>query len=83
MDFEAIRVLIRTKLADGRLPVNGIPRVWGGPGKDEICVACESSVMKDEFIIEGICLTGGVEPLRLHAKCFWLWKSERRHVGVN
>ena len=27
-----LRVLIRSQLADGRLPTNGMPRVWTGPG---------------------------------------------------
>jgi hypothetical protein len=39
-----LRLLIRSKLADGRLPVNGIPRMWGGPGAGESCDACEGIV---------------------------------------
>jgi hypothetical protein len=36
---EPLRVLIRAKLADGRLPTNSIPRVWGGLGNGETCDA--------------------------------------------
>ena len=79
MNTDAVRLLIRSKLADGSLPMNGIPKIWGGPGRDEICIACEGSVTKDEFIIEGISLDSGVGTLlRLHAKCFWLWENERK-----
>ena len=81
MDTDALRLLIRSKLADGRLPVNGIPKVWGGPGHDEMCAACESSVTKDEFIIEGISLESAEGMLKLHAKCFWLWENERNKLS--
>jgi hypothetical protein len=30
MDQDILRRLIEAKLADGRLPHNHIPRVWGG-----------------------------------------------------
>ena len=49
-----LQLLIRQKLADGRLPINSIPRVWGGPGNGETCDACEGIITKDEFVIEGI-----------------------------
>ena len=40
MKFEALRLLICSKLDKGRLPLNSIPRVWGGPGNGETCDAC-------------------------------------------
>jgi hypothetical protein len=36
MNPEDPRLLILSKLADGRLPLNSIPRVWGGPGNGEV-----------------------------------------------
>jgi hypothetical protein len=48
MEPQDLRTLIRAKLADGRLPVDSIPRVWGGPGSGETCDACEGSITKDE-----------------------------------
>jgi hypothetical protein len=71
------RALIRSKLADGRLPVNSIPRVWGGHGDGEICDACEQVVTKDQLVMEGISLAGGRKPLQLHTECFYLWDAER------
>jgi hypothetical protein len=35
MEQEILRRLIRRKLADGRLPQNSIPRLWGGAGNGE------------------------------------------------
>jgi hypothetical protein len=78
MDVDALRLIIRGKLADGRLPLNSIARVWGGPGNGESCNACDGIVTNDEFVIEGISLAGGPRPLQLHVRCFWLWESERR-----
>ena len=42
MESEALRLLIRQKLQDGRLPLNSMPRFWGGPADGEVCDACES-----------------------------------------
>jgi hypothetical protein len=78
MDQDALRLIIRGKLADDRLPLNSIPRVWGGPGNGETCDACDGIITKDEFVMEGISLAGGKGPLQLHVGCFWLWESERR-----
>jgi hypothetical protein len=78
MEQEALRLLIQSKLADGRLPLNSIPRVWGGPGNGETCNACGGVVTKHEFVMEGVSLAGGKRPLQLHVGCFWLWEEERR-----
>ena len=78
MDMPTLRLLIRSKLADGRLPLNSIPRIWGGPGNCEVCDACETIVTKDELIMEGISLDQGRKPIQLHTRCFYLWDVERR-----
>jgi hypothetical protein len=78
MTLEGLRLLILSKLADGRLPMNSIPRVWGGPGNGEICDGCETIVTKDELIMEGSPLASGKGPLQFHAQCFWIWEDERR-----
>lgn len=69
--------LIRQKLADGRLPLNNIPRVWGGPGHGELCDACDEVIAKDALVIEGMSFAEGRSPLRLHIECFYLWQQER------
>ena len=76
MTPDGIRLLILSKLADGRLPTNSNPRVWAGPGNGEICDGCDTIVTKTEFLVEATPLAGG--PLQLHAQCFWVWEYERR-----
>ena len=75
MNSVALRQLIRDKLADGRLPRNSIPRVWGGPSSGESCHACAQAIPPVEFIIEGISENGG--GIQLHVECFYIWDSER------
>ena len=77
METDSLRLLIRQKLADGRLPHDSIPRIWGGPSQGEKCHACDETIALPALIIEGIALNGS-EPLQLHMKCFYLWDTERR-----
>jgi hypothetical protein len=76
MDLEAIRVLVRSKLQDGRLPQEGAARICGAPGIGELCGACESRIDESQLAM--------VVPLRahetfitLHADCYTLWNAER------
>jgi hypothetical protein len=78
MHRDALRLLILSKLADGRLPLNSVPKAWVSPGNGETCDACGVVIMKDEFVIEGISLAGGKRPLQLHTPCFRIWETERR-----
>ena len=79
MDKEALRTLIRAKLRDGRLPVNNISRLCGGPGNGEVCAACDALISKEQLAIEEIFLAGGDgRPLQVHAFCFQIWDAERR-----
>ena len=77
METDSLRLLIRQKLVDGRLPHDSIPRLWGGPSHDEKCHACDETIAMPALIMEGIALNGS-EPLQLHMKCFYLWDTERR-----
>jgi hypothetical protein len=73
-----LRALIRSKLADGRLPVNSIPRVWGGAGNGETCDACEEAITKDQFVLEGLSVAEPNRGIQLHAECFYFWDRLRR-----
>ena len=64
-----LRRLIQSKLADGRLPYNGIPRVWGGAGNGETCDACDE-------MMEGIGV--GKKGIQFHVSCFSVWEELRR-----
>jgi len=78
MENAAIRSLIRAKLRDSRLPLNGIPRFWIGPSNGEECNACDR-LITGPLIVEGIAATDGVKtPIQMHVECFALWDEERR-----
>ena len=78
MNTERLRVIIRDKLKSGVLPQDSIPRVWGGPGQDERCDACEELVIK-QMLMEGIGDSG--RGIQMHVQCFYVWDKEREPVG--
>ena len=75
MEDSPLRLLIRDKLADGRLQQQAIPRVWGGPGDGETCAACEETIAKSQLVIEGSGDDG--KAAFFHVRCFQVWDSER------
>jgi hypothetical protein len=77
----SLQLPIRQKLENGTLPLNSIRRIWGGPGKEETCDACEGIISKDELVIEGISLAEARKPLQLHVECFHLRERERRAIA--
>ena len=80
MEAEALRLLIRSKLNDGRLPYNGM-EIWGGPGDGEQCAACDTRITKEQFVMEGIASTPTDEkPIQFHVTCFYVWDAERLRV---
>jgi hypothetical protein len=54
---EVIRALVREKLRDGRLPLDSIHRLYGGPADGEMCDACDEPIPRQQVIIEGITST--------------------------
>ena len=77
MEPSTLRVLIREKLADGRLRQNSIPRVWGGPSNSETCDACGEVVAKHQFVMEAVSTDLSKRALQFHVGCFHLWDAER------
>ena len=78
MDTQAVRILVRAKLRDGRLPVYKISRLLAGPGKGETCNACDTLITKEQLGKEGIVVGDGGRPLQVYAGCFQIWNAERR-----
>jgi hypothetical protein len=79
MESEALRLLIRQKLQDGRLPLNSMPRFWGGPSDGEVCDACDKPITKEQLVMEGIASTlRDTKPVQFHVRCFHIWDHERR-----
>jgi hypothetical protein len=82
MEPGALRILIQQKLDDGRLPQNSIPRVWGGPGNGENCLACDEVVLAGQLLMEGISTdTNNRMGVQFHVKCFYLWDTLRKVKG--
>lgn len=79
-DYKNLRLLIRQKLADGRLPHDSIPRFWGGPSDGEDCDVCETVVRADQLLMECIS-TATNQGLQFHVACFYLWDEERDVLG--
>jgi hypothetical protein len=81
VDDKTLRRVVQAKLADGRLPHDSIPRVWGGPGAGETCDACGGTVTKAHLMMEGITLSPDRGSVQFHVRCFQVWDSERKVVG--
>jgi hypothetical protein len=71
-----LRRLIQSKLADGRLPYNSIPRLWGGAGNGETCDACDEVITKTQLLMEGIGV--GKKGIQFHVGCFSAWDELRQ-----
>ena len=82
MDAHALRTLIRAKLTDGRLPIDHMPRIWGGPGEGEVCDGCDLIVPSGEFVMEGVSLDDPKRAVQFHVMCFHIWDDERRMTGA-
>ena len=77
MEIEALRLLIREKLEDGRLPHERISRVQSRPADGEKCDVCERRIaMPAQFVVMGTILAGRGS-IQLHVQCFQLWDAER------
>jgi hypothetical protein len=77
MELEAIRVLIRAKMQDGRLPRDSTPRAFRRPGNWQKCAACEETLAKPLLMVEVYPPMNG-KVVRFHHDCYTLWKEERR-----
>jgi hypothetical protein len=81
MDAAALRSLIQTRLSDGRLPQDGIPRVWGSAGDDETGGACEEVITRAQFVMEGVSTTPGGPGIQFHVLCSHCGTVERQAPG--
>jgi hypothetical protein len=77
MKIEALRLFIREKIEDGRLPHERISRVQSLPADGEKCDACERRITMAQFVVTGTILAGRGS-IQLHVQCFQLWDDERR-----
>ena len=79
MPLPLLRLLIREKLADGRLPSTPIPRAGGGPGTGQTCDGCGETVTTAQTVM------GNPDSeecrLQFHVACFHVWDIERQASG--
>ena len=80
MKAEALRLLIRQKLQDGRLPRGSTPRAFGRPGNWQKCDACEGTMANALPMMEVYPLTNDKKSVRFHGACYTLWNDERREL---
>ena len=80
MDLEALRLVVRRKLAAGSLPQDSIFRFWGGLSNGEDCDACGEPIRNNHLIIEAIS-TRTNHGLQFHVGCFYVWDQERDASG--
>jgi hypothetical protein len=82
MDHDSLRLLIRQKLADDRLPQDSMPRIWGGPADADMCDACDRVIPGGEYVIEGVSWFGSDKrAVQFHVLCFAVWDEERQPPG--
>jgi hypothetical protein len=66
IDREAIRLLIRLRLQDGRLPHDDAPSARGSPGDGAICTACGEIITAKQVMMEVGPFPGEKESLCFH-----------------
>src|SRR5580765_6154865 len=77
MEVDALRLFIREKLQDGRLPHEQISQVQSRPADGQKCDACEKPVTMAQFVVTGTTLAGRGS-IQLHVECFQLWDDVRQ-----
>jgi hypothetical protein len=76
---QPISVLIREKLADGRLPHEHFPRIRSGPGNGGSCDGCEVTVTRVQMMMESLDARGC--RVQFHVGCYYVWVVERQVYG--
>jgi hypothetical protein len=74
MNLEGIRVLIRARMHDGRLPRDHPPQSLGRPGNGQNCGACDEILTTAKLMME---LTNSGTTFFVHGDCYLLWLEER------
>jgi hypothetical protein len=81
MDFETIRLMIRRKLQNGRLPLEKAARVRGRSAAGEACDGCDMTIGTGQLAMDGLARKPGGKAMQLHLRCFEIWTQERRMVS--
>jgi len=79
MDLQQLIHLIRAKVVEGRLPQNTFSGVTGRAGNNEICLACNEPVARNQLVVEGI--GEATTAVHFHIGCFYCWNAERASLA--
>ncbi len=77
MDFGTIRLVIRGKLENGRLPLEKAARVLGRSATGEACDGCGMTIGTGQLAMDGLARGPGNKGMQLHLRCFEIWTQER------
>jgi hypothetical protein len=78
MDNAIVRLVVRDKIAAGRLPRSRFGAVSATNGTDEQCDACSGPVSPEEVLIK--LLHSGSGRFVFHTTCFAIWREERNSM---
>jgi hypothetical protein len=76
---QPVSVLIREKLAAGRLPHDHFPRIRSGLGNGERCDGCDVTVTRTQMMMES--LDARKCRVQFHVGCYYVWVVERQVYG--
>ena len=76
MSDDVVRLLIRQRINDGRLPRHRVIELVYGSGVGQQCDACGGFIESDQRMTVRICAEDW-RTIRLHDDCFQIWDAER------
>src|SRR6266478_8815362 len=76
MDINGVRLVIRRRLLERRLPHERMTNVGFIRGGGQICEACGANVEPEQRAMIGV-PSGGGRVRHFHALCFRIWDNER------
>lgn len=75
MNDATVHQQVRSRIADGRLPLDRNGRIAATYGANEVCDACAAVVSAGQVLYK--LERAGVHRLVFHGACFAAWKLER------
>jgi len=74
MNLKGIRVFIRAKIQDCRLPRGNAQHAVGQPGNGQNCDACDEILTAARLMME---MTNNGTTFSVHGDCYLLWMNEQ------
>jgi hypothetical protein len=80
MNDTAVRLVVRDKLAHGRLPRDRAGAVRTTNGNDEVCDACSRPVSAEDVLYK--ITRERSRAFLFHASCFAIWRDEQNSMSA-